>query len=284
MSGEDGDMRMQMKFLIVACIGICTSAAAAAPSGYLDHFELSGKKVRVHLDKQRIPGAGPQSVELAYLVDESCLAKRPAIPASLGDIQLPIPAAPGKRSPVQTYKIVNAPGIAPSLDWVEQDPCVLGVANNRPAFADELPNDPLLARQPPLSTIQYLPAYPFFSDSASGRESVIAIIDTGIDLAHDDLRANLWVNPAEANGKKGVDDDGNGFVDDVHGYNFASESGDPSHETANDHGTHVAGLAAAVSGNQLGVVGVAGARARLMVLNVFGKNWGTETVYIDKAI
>lgn len=67
----------------------------------------------------------------------------------------------------------------------------------------------------------------------------VAVIDTGIDYNHQDLKANMWTNEAEANGVAGVDDDGNGYVDDIHGYDFANKDGDPM--DGHGHGTHCAG-------------------------------------------
>ena len=87
------------------------------------------------------------------------------------------------------------------------------------------------------------------------RDVVIAVIDTGIDYNHPDLKDNLWVNPGEIAGN-GIDDDGNGFVDDVYGYNFALNKGDP--KDGNGHGTHCAGTIGAVHNNELGVAGVMG--------------------------
>ncbi|WP_289054080.1 S8 family serine peptidase [Carboxylicivirga marina] len=83
---------------------------------------------------------------------------------------------------------------------------------------------------------------------------VVAIVDGGIDPKHEDLIDNLWVNEAELNGEPGVDDDQNGFIDDIHGFNFVY--GGPV--TAHFHGTHVAGTVAAVSNNGIGVAGIAG--------------------------
>lgn len=82
---------------------------------------------------------------------------------------------------------------------------------------------------------------------------VIAIIDTGVDYNHIDLRNNIWVNSAEIPGN-GIDDDGNGYVDDVYGWDFVGDDNDPMDD--NGHGTHVAGIAAAEN-NKTGTVGVA---------------------------
>jgi subtilisin family serine protease len=123
--------------------------------------------------------------------------------------------------------------------------------------------------------------------------AVIAIIDSGIDSDHPDLWANLWTNWAEATGTPSVDDDGNGFVDDVHGYDFLDSDGDPEHgpTEVSFHGTHIAGIAAAKTNNGVGVSGVAGgwgeSRAngcKLMILRIGLNSTNWEFDAVDDAI
>ncbi len=97
------------------------------------------------------------------------------------------------------------------------------------------------------------------------RSVVVGVLDTGIDYSHPDLAANIWTNPGEIAGN-GIDDDGNCFVDDVHGFNFIlggdicqgapAGNGDPRDDDTHGHGTHVAGTIGAVGNNGQGVVGV----------------------------
>ena len=90
--------------------------------------------------------------------------------------------------------------------------------------------------------------------SVGSGSAIVAVIDTGIDYTHPDLAANLWTNVGEASGLPGIDDDGNGFVDDIHGFDFANNDGDPMDD--HGHGTHVAGTIGAVGDNGVGVTGI----------------------------
>ena len=91
-------------------------------------------------------------------------------------------------------------------------------------------------------------------ESETGSKNIkIAVIDTGVDYNHPDLLENMWKNEAELNGEEGVDDDGNGFIDDIHGWDFASNDNDPI--DGNGHGTHCAGVIAA-SHNNIGIRGL----------------------------
>ena len=85
-------------------------------------------------------------------------------------------------------------------------------------------------------------------------DSVTAVLDTGIVYNHPDLLPNMWMNSAEASGTANFDDDGNGLIDDIYGYDFAYNDSDPF--DGHGHGTHVAGTIAAIGNNSLGVTGV----------------------------
>lgn len=98
----------------------------------------------------------------------------------------------------------------------------------------------------------------------AGAEVVIGVIDTGVDISHPDLAANIWTNPTEIAGN-GIDDDTDGYTDDVHGYDFASSTAALS--DSGSHGTHVAGTIGAVGKNSAGVIGM-DFRAKILPMKV----------------
>jgi len=99
-------------------------------------------------------------------------------------------------------------------------------------------------------------AYKAWALTKGSRQIKIAVIDTGIDYNHSDIKENIWVNIAEKLGTPGVDDDGNGYIDDIHGYDFANDDGDPL--DGHGHGTHCAGTIGAIHDNTYGIAGVMG--------------------------
>ncbi|MBI3927973.1 MAG: S8 family serine peptidase [Armatimonadetes bacterium] len=109
---------------------------------------------------------------------------------------------------------------------------------------------------------------------------LVAVIDTGIDFTHSDLRNNVWSNPGEVAGD-GQDNDGNGVVDDVHGYNAIDDHGSPM--DGHFHGTHVAGTIAAEGNNGQGVVGV-NWEARLMAVKIFSDDAKTNAAAILRGL
>ena len=115
----------------------------------------------------------------------------------------------------------------------------------------------------------------------TNKRPVIAIIDTGVDTEHPDLASNVWVNEAEKSGVTGKDDDGNGVVDDVHGYDFVNKTG--KMRDNNGHGTHCAGIAAAVGHNGIGITG-ANPHALIMPVSVMQSDGSGDVATIIKGI
>jgi len=126
------------------------------------------------------------------------------------------------------------------------------------------PDDRLYADQWALAKIHAAEAW----DTCRGsNEVIVAVLDTGVDYNHPDLQGNLWFNEAERKGLLGVDDDDNGYVDDMRGYNFAYGNNDPIDD--HGHGTHCSGIIAAVGNNGTDIAGVCWT-ARIMPVKILG--------------
>ena len=118
-------------------------------------------------------------------------------------------------------------------------------------------------------------------NTITDKRPVIAILDTGVDTEHPDLAANIWTNEREANGAEDADDDANGYKDDIHGWDFVNQTariGD-----WNGHGTHVAGIAAAVGNNGVGITG-ANPDALIMPITVMQSDGTGDVATIIKGI
>jgi len=122
-------------------------------------------------------------------------------------------------------------------------------------------------------------------DTSTGTpDTVVAVIDEGMDIDHPDLRDNIWINPGEI-AANNIDDDANGYVDDVHGYDFANDDAsvydpDPISSKGDEHGTHVAGTIAAEGNDGTGVTGV-NWQAQVMALKFMGPNGGSTVDAVE---
>nr|HPH98563.1 S8 family serine peptidase [Anaerolineaceae bacterium]HPN54160.1 S8 family serine peptidase [Anaerolineaceae bacterium] len=154
----------------------------------------------------------------------------------------------------RTYRLELPLGtdIEEAARMLDRDPAVEYAEPDYQARLISAPDDPRYGEQWGLAKIQVEDAW---AQSMGSPAVVIAVIDSGLDTTHPDLAANLWVNPGEIAGN-GLDDDSNGFVDDIHGWNFVDSSNDVT--DAIGHGSLVAGIAAARTGNATGIAGVCG--------------------------
>jgi len=168
------------------------------------------------------------------------------------------------------------------------DPRVAFAEPNTIVHADALPDDPRFSEQWALrntgqtggaagADVDAVAAWDVFTGSP---DLPVGVIDSGIDLDHPDLAGNLWTNPGEIPGNQ-VDDDGNGYVDDVHGWNFVTNG--PNCDDDFGHGTHVAGILAARTGNGIGVAGLAW-RAQLVAIKFLDQSGSGTTAAAIEAL
>lgn len=134
--------------------------------------------------------------------------------------------------------------------WLANNVNIAGFEQDSIRQLEATPNDPGTGQLYGMNKINASAAWNLTTGS---RSVVVGVVDTGIDYTHPDLAANMWRNTGEIAGN-GIDDDRNGFVDDVYGYNFVSNTANVMDD--NGHGTHVSGTIAAVGNNSVGVAGV----------------------------
>lgn len=253
-------------------------------------FAGGSSKVHVNLPSEEILKSG---TELSIVIDEECSIKTGST----------WPGFQPKRKLENAIKkhvsfkaqLVKSLSVQQLEQLASQYNCVLGISLNQQmelfqTSIEALPNDPLIAEQHHLNAMNAAEGYDIFFNEKTGiKDTVtIAIIDTGLQMNHEDIVEHLWVNTAEVSGN-GIDDDGNGYIDDIHGYNFAEDIPDTGHQTGTNpfgagHGTPVTGLAAAIGGNGVGVTGIMKSNVKVMPLVVFDRNGGVGSVTVEEAL
>src|SRR4051812_6388619 len=145
---------------------------------------------------------------------------------------------------------------------------------------DDASNNDCAYRAGNLWWVDYVAGSLAWSDHRPVKPVIVAIFDDGAFIDHEDLRNQLWTNEAEAHGKPGTDDDGNGYIDDVHGWDFVDNTPDVSPkgecQSRVSHGTAMASLVAAERNNGTGIAAPGSDGAHLMILRVVGCNRGVN--------
>lgn len=166
----------------------------------------------------------------------------------------------------------------PEVEYAEPNYIVYALQTET-NVADIYGKEPLYKQQHGLSALNL--HYLWNRKKITEKRSVIAILDTGVDTEHPDLEGNIWTNEAEANGAEDQDDDANGFKDDLHGWDFVNQTANV--RDFNGHGTHCAGIAAAVGNNGIGITG-ANPDALIMPIAVMQSDGTGDVATIIKGI
>ncbi len=143
------------------------------------------------------------------------------------------------------------------------------------SYLDEIPNDPQYASQGYLDDALNAEVAWDIAKGENG-DAIVAIVDSGTDWDHEDLIGNVWKNEGEIP-NNGIDDDENGYIDDVRGWNFPADNNDPS-PNGSSHGTHVAGIAGATTDNEVGIASISW-NPKLMGINASGSFGGIAFGY-----
>jgi len=169
----------------------------------------------------------------------------------------------------------NRKSIRRKLSRLRNNPRIEYVEPNYIIKMDQAPNDPYFPDK--MWALNKIYAVEAWAIHQSKTKVIIAIIDTGVDYNHPDLAPNMWINIGEIPGNQ-IDDDKNGYIDDVYGYDFLNGTSDPIDD--NFHGTHCAGIIAALANNGIGIAGVTSS-AQIMALKFQDAGYGTMAAAIS---
>lgn len=163
---------------------------------------------------------------------------------------------------VHRWRLESQKSVAQAIRELSANQDVKCAEANYLVYAAAIPNDPLQSKLWGLHNTGQTGGTPdadidapeAWTIATGSNQVIVGLIDSGVDYLHPDLAANIWTNETERNGIAGVDDDGNGYIDDIYGWDFLSEDNEPFDETG--HGTHCAGTIGALGNNGAGVAGV----------------------------
>ena len=197
--------------------------------------------------------------------------EQPASRADLRDLNRENDATVEEDLPRSDVNVIDLPpdlSVTEAVRAYEDSPDVAYAEPNFRVFPSRAPNDPNYRNLWGLNNVGQTGGSPdadadapeAWNTMTGSPETVVGVIDEGIDVNHPDLKGNIWTNSGEVAGNR-IDDDNNGYVDDVNGYDFANNDAsvydpDPISGKGDEHGTHVAGTLAAVGNNGIGVAGV----------------------------
>lgn len=286
-----------MKKLSMATVAILIASALITPS-----VSASPQRASRFLG-QRMSLAGhlPDAVPGEVIVRFRKGVERGAQQRAVSALGATVTAGPIQRfSVVRTKAGQSSDELVRSLDGI---PDVVFAEPNLLRYLTTIPNDPLFSNlwgmnntgqshatsgsavTRPGTADADMDVVEAWDTQQGSPETVVAIMDSGVDVTHPDLAANIWVNPGEIPAN-GIDDDGNGYRDDINGWDFADNDATLLHPLGEldgwDHGTHVAGIVGAVANNGIGVAGVC-PNCKLMVLKMFSP-FDTDGDGVDDAM
>jgi subtilisin family serine protease len=263
--------------LLVVCL--LASWAAVARASAAPSVAALVKAARAHAQKPTISSQRRLYVPGEVLVEFRAGVRAPErgrVAADLGaQVVRLMPASASAQGGVVLLMRSGPQGAKALIAKLKADPAVVAVSRNCWRRVMGAPDDPGFAAQWGLLRVGAGDAW---TRTTGADGVVVADVDTGVDLRHPDLAANIWRNGAEIPGN-GIDDDGNGYVDDVYGIDTADHDVVPMDDFG--HGTHIAGIMAAVTGNGTGVAGLAPG-VKVMALKCMDwRGWGTDAMAIE---
>jgi subtilisin family serine protease len=254
---------LSVRSSVAVMLAVCGTCMAQQRADLNRALANAGEAARARTLLEQNPGQARDngSVLVRFRPDAARSAKAAARAAVGGSTISEFTLVPG----LEHLRVLA--GVDQALAALAHNPNVLYAEADNVCQATVMPNDPQAGSQWALGSLRASQAW----DVTQGSSTVlVAVIDTGTNYNHPDLAANMWVNTREVAGN-GIDDDGNGYVDDVRGWDYYMNDNDPMPDDW--HGTHTAGSIAAVGNNGVGVAGVA-YRSRIMPLRFIGPNGG----------